>query len=168
MARMTASGTATLTLPTDTQILITREFDAPRHLVWRAWTTPELVARWWHAKRGEVTVVEMDLRVGGRWRQVMVTDDGTEVGFHGRYLEIVPDERLVSTEVYEGLPDGVSEEDGATVNTATFAEADGRTTLTLLIEATSRTSRDAIIESGMEGGLQDALDLLEETARSLV
>jgi uncharacterized protein YndB with AHSA1/START domain len=164
---MTASGTATLTLPTDTQILITWEFDAPRHLVWRAWTTPELVARWWHAKRGEVTVVEMDLRVGGRWRQVMVTDDGTEVGFHGRYLEIVPGERLVSTEVYEGLPDGVSEEDGATVNTATFAEADGRTTLTLLIEATSRTSRDAIIESGMEGGLQDALDLLEETARSL-
>ena len=164
---MRASGTATLTLPTDTQILITREFDAPRQLVWRAWTTPELVARWWHAKRGEVTVVEIDLRVGGRWRQVMVTDNGTEVGFHGQYLEIVPDERLVSTEVYEGLPDGVSEEDGATVNTATFAEADGRTTLTLLIEATSRTSRDAIIESGMEGGLQDALDLLEETARSL-
>jgi len=167
MARMTASGTATLTLPTDTQILITREFDAPRHLVWRAWTTPELVARWWHARRGEVTVVEIDLRVGGRWRQVMVTDNGIEVGFHGRYLEIVPDERLVSTEVYEGLPDGVGEEDGATVNTATFAEADGRTSLTLLIEATSRTSRDAIIESGMEGGLQDALDLLEETARSL-
>ena len=161
------SGTAALTLPTDRQILITREFDAPRHLVWRAWTTPELVGRWWHAKRGEVTVVEIDLRVGGHWRQVMVTDNGTEVGFHGQYLEIVPDERLVSTEVYEGLPEGVSEEDGATVNTATFAEADGRTTLTLLIEATSRVSRDAIIESGMEGGLQDALDLLEETARSL-
>jgi uncharacterized protein YndB with AHSA1/START domain len=164
---MTASRTATLTLPTDTQILITREFDAPRHLVWRAWTTPGLVARWWHAKRGEVTVVEIDLRVGGRWRQVMVADNGTEVGFHGTYLEIVPDERLVSTEVYEGLPDGVSEEDGATVNTVTLAEAGGRTTLTLLIEATSRISRDAIIESGMEGGLQDALDLLEETAQSL-
>jgi uncharacterized protein YndB with AHSA1/START domain len=164
---MTASGTATLTLPTDRQILITREFDAPKHLVWRAWTTPELVARWWHAKRGEVTVVEIDLRVGGHWRQAMVTDNGTEVGFHGQYLEIVPDERLVSTEVYEGLPDGVSEEDGATVNTVTFAEADGRTTMTLLIEATSRISRDAIIESGMEGGLQDALDLLEQTARSL-
>jgi len=167
MKDMTTSGTATLTLPTERQILITREFDAPRHLVWRAWTTPELVGRWWHAKRGEVTVVEIDLRVGGHWRQVMVTDNGTEVGFHGQYLEIVPDERLVSTEVYEGLPEGVSEEDGATVNTATFAEADGRTTLTLLIEATSRVSRDAIIESGMEGGLQDALDLLEETARSL-
>jgi uncharacterized protein YndB with AHSA1/START domain len=164
---MTASGTATLTLPTDRQILITREFDAPKHLVWRAWTTPELVARWWHAKRGEVTVVEIDLRVGGHWRQAMVTDNGTEVGFHGQYLEIVPDERLVSTEVYEGLPDGVSEQDGATVNTVTFAEADGRTTMTLLIEATSRNSRDAIIGSGMEGGLQDALDLLEQTARSL-
>src|SRR5215467_5556166 len=81
MARMTASGTAQVTLPTDRQILITREFDAPRHLVWRAWTTPELVARWWHARRGEVTVVEIDLRVGGHWRQVMVTDNGTEVGF---------------------------------------------------------------------------------------
>lgn len=167
MSDNTTSGTATLTLPTDRQILITRGFDAPRHLVWRAWTTPELVAHWWHAKRGEVTVVEIDLRVGGHWRQVMVTDNGTEVGFHGQYLEIVPDERLVSTEVYEGLPNGVSEEDGATVNTVTFAEADGRTTMTLLIEATSRISRDAIIESGMEGGLQDALDLLEETARSL-
>jgi uncharacterized protein YndB with AHSA1/START domain len=164
---MTTSGTATLTLPTDRQILITRRFDAPRHLVWRAWTTPELVARWWHANRGEVTVVEIDLRAGGRWRQVMVADDGTEVGFHGEYLEVVPDERLVSTEVYEGLPEGVSEEDGATVNTVTFDEVDGRTTVTLLIEATSRESRDAIIESGMEGGLQDALDLLEQTAQAL-
>jgi len=161
------SGTATLTLPTDEQILITREFDAPKHLVYRAWTTPELVRRWWHANRGQVTVVEIDLRVGGKWRSVMVTDDGSEVGFHGEYLEIVPNERIVSTEVFEGLPEGVSEEDAATVNTATFSEADGRTTLTLLIQCTSRTSRDAIIDSGMEAGLQDALDLLEETADSL-
>jgi uncharacterized protein YndB with AHSA1/START domain len=165
---MTSSGRATLTLPTDEQILITREFDAPRHLVYRAWTTPELVKRWWHANRGEVTVVEIDLRVGGKWRFVMVAgDDGFEVGFHGEYLEIVPNEKIVSTEVYEGLPEGVSEEDAATVNTATFAEEDGRTTLTLLIQATSKVSRDAIIESGMEAGLQDALDLLEETAISL-
>jgi uncharacterized protein YndB with AHSA1/START domain len=164
---MTSSGRATLTLPTDEQIMITREFDAPRALVYRAWTTPELVRRWWHAKRGEVTVLEIDLRVGGKWRYVMVADDGFEVGFHGEYLEIVPDERIVSTEVYEGLPEGVTEEQAATVNTATFAEAAGRTTLTLLIEATSKIARDAIIESGMENGLQDALDLLEETARSL-
>jgi uncharacterized protein YndB with AHSA1/START domain len=79
----------------------------------------------------------------------------------------VPDERIVSTEVYEGLPQGVSEEDGATVNTATFAEMDGRTTLTLLIQATSKASRDGIIDSGMEAGLQDALDLLEGVVISL-
>jgi uncharacterized protein YndB with AHSA1/START domain len=166
MAR-TSSGTATLTLPTDEQILVTREFDAPRHLVYRAWTTPELVKRWWHAKRGRVTVVEIDLRVGGKWRYVMVADDGFEVGFHGEYREIVLDERIVSTEVYEGLPEGVTEKQGATLNTVTFTEADGRTTMTMLIQATSKVSRDAIIESGMEDGLQDALDLLEEVATSL-
>jgi uncharacterized protein YndB with AHSA1/START domain len=163
----TSSGTAIVSLPSDEQILITREFNAPRHLVWKAWTTPELVRRWWHANRGEVIVAEIDLRVGGKWRYVSVTPDGVEVAFHGEYREIVPDERLVSTETYEGLPEGVPEEDGTTVNTATFAEVDGRTTLTLLVQAPNKTSRDAIIESGMEAGLQDALDLLEETAISL-
>jgi uncharacterized protein YndB with AHSA1/START domain len=164
---MMSSGTATLTLPTDEQILITREFDAPPHLVYKAWTTPELVRRWWHAKRGVVTVAEIDLRVGGKWRYVAMTDDGTEIAFHGVYREIVPNERIVSTEVYEGLPEGVSEEEGGTLNTATFEETHGRTMLTLLIEATSKVSRDAIVASGMEDGLQDALDLLEEVARSL-
>ena len=167
MTAMTSSGTAKLTLPTDEQIRIERDFDAPKHLVYKAWTTPELVKRWWNAKRGEVTIAEIDLRVGGQWRYVMVTDDGSEVGFHGEYREIVPNERIVSTEVYEGLPEGVSEEEGTTVNTATFTEADGRTTLTLLVQAPSKASRDAIIDSGMEAGLQDALDLLEETAVSL-
>jgi uncharacterized protein YndB with AHSA1/START domain len=167
MDAVTSSGTTTLTLPTDEQILITREFRAPKHLVYKAWTTPELVKRWWHANRGEVTVVEIDLRVGGKWRYVMVADDGFEVGFHGEYREIVANERIVSTEVYEGLPAGVSEHDAATVNTATFTEADRRTTLTLLVQATSKVSRDAIIDSGMEAGLQDALDLLEQVATSL-
>jgi uncharacterized protein YndB with AHSA1/START domain len=158
-----SSGTATVTLPTDEQILITREFDAPKHLVYKAWTTPELVKRWWNAKRGEVTIAEIDLRVGGRWRSVMVTDDGTEVGFHGEYREIVPDERIVSTEVYEGVPDPGE----GTLNTATFTEVDGRTTLTILVQAPSKVVRDAIIDSGMEAGMQDALDLLEEVASSL-
>ena len=72
MAEVTSSGTATVTLPTDEQILITREFDAPKHLVYKAWTTPELVKRWWSAKRGEMTIAEIDLRVGGTWRYVMV------------------------------------------------------------------------------------------------
>ena len=163
----TSSGTATVRLPSDEQILITREFDAPKDLVFEAWTRPDLVKRWWHAKRGEMTVAEIDLRVGGKWRYAMVTEDGFEVAFHGEYLEIVPNERIVSTETYEGVPEDVSEEDATTVNTATFTEADGRTTVTILVQAPSKESRDAIVESGMEDGLQDALDLLEETAVSL-
>jgi uncharacterized protein YndB with AHSA1/START domain len=165
--RVTSSGTAKVTLPTDEQILITREFDAPKHLVYKAFTTPELVKRWWNAKRGEVTVAEIDLRVGGRWRYVMVAENGSEVGFHGEYREIVPDERIVSTEIYEGLPEGVSEEEGGTVNTATFTEVDGRTILTILVQATNKVTRDAIVDSGMEAGMQDAMDLLEEVAISL-
>lgn len=157
----TSSGTAVVTLPADDQILITREFDAPRHLVYKAFTTPELVKRWWSAKRGEVTVAEIDLRVGGKWRYVMVAEGGLEVGFHGEYLEIVPNERIVSTEVFEGMPDAHA------VNTLSLAESDGRTTLTILVQHQSKEHRDAHIESGMEDGLQDALDLLEAVAISL-
>ncbi|HZB23204.1 MAG TPA: ArsR family transcriptional regulator, partial [Gaiellaceae bacterium] len=79
---MTGSRSANVTLPADDQILITREFDAPKHLVYKAYTTPELLRRWWHAKRGEVTVAEIDLRVGGKWRSAMVTPDGMEVAFN--------------------------------------------------------------------------------------
>jgi uncharacterized protein YndB with AHSA1/START domain len=158
---LTSSGTATVTLPTDEQILITREFNAPKELVYKAWTTPELVRRWWHAKRGEVTVAEIDLRVGGEWRYVMVTDDGFEVGFHGEFREIVPNERIVATEVYEGMPDAEA------VNTVTFDEVDGRTTFTILVQHSKKEHRDAHIESGMEAGMQDAFDLLEEIAVSL-
>ena len=158
---MTSSGTATVTLPTDEQILITREFDAPKHLVYEAWTTPELVKRWWHACRGEATIAEIDLRVGGRWRYVMVTEGGMEVGFHGEYREIVPNERIVSTEVYEGYPEGEA------LNTLTLTETGGRTTLTILVQHSSKEHRDAHIDSGMEAGMQDAMDLLEQVAVSL-
>ncbi len=157
----TSSGTAKVTLPTDEQILITREFDAPKHLVYKAWTTPELIRQWWHANRGEMTVAEIDLRVGGTWRYVMIAEGGFEVGFHGEYREIVPNERLVSTEVYEGFPDGEA------LDTLTLAEVDGRTILTILVEHSSKEHRDAHIESGMEDGMQDAMDLLEQVAISL-
>ena len=113
-----SSGTAVVTLPTNTQILITRDFDAPRHLVYKAWTTPELIKRWWSAKRGEVMVADVDLRVGGTWRWVMVTDDGFEVAFHGEYRELIPNERIVSTEVYEGMP----EADAEALNTLTLRD----------------------------------------------
>ena len=161
---VTSSGTAILTLPTDEQILITREFDAPKHLVYEAWTTPELVKRWWHANRGEVKSAEIDLRVGGTWRYVSVTADGFEFGFHGEYREIVPNERIVSTEVYEGIPDA---EEHAALNTLTLAEVDGRTTLTVLVEHPTKEGRDAHINAGMEAGMQDAMDLLEQVASSL-
>src|SRR5438270_3653228 len=112
---VTSSNRAKVTLPTDEQIRIEREFDAPKHLVYQAFTTPELVERWWHANRGDVTSVEIDLRVGGKWRYVMTACGGPEVGFHGEYREIVPGERIVSTEFYEGVPDGVAEEDATTL-----------------------------------------------------
>ena len=161
MVAMTSSGTAVVTLPTDEQILITREFAAPRRLVYKAWTTPELVKRWWSGLRGEVTSVEIDLRVGGTWRYVMVANEGFEVAFHGEYREIVPNERLVSTEVYEGFPDAEA------LDTLTLTEEDGRTTMTILVQHSSKAHRDAHIDSGMEGGMQEAMDLLEQVAVSL-
>ena len=164
MAAVATSGTATVTLPADEQILITREFDAPKHLVYMAWTTPELVKRWWAGRRGNVTQVDIDLRVGGRWRYVMVANKGFEVAFHGQYREIVPNERIVTTEVYEGAPD--PNDEGA-LNIITFAEVAGRTTLTILVDAGTTEVRDLIINSGMEGGMQEGMDLLEDVARSL-
>jgi len=158
---MTNSGKAVVTLPTDTKILITREFDAPRHLVYKAWTTPDLIKRWWAGDRGTVTHVEVDLRVGGSWRYVMTANQGLEVAFHGEYHEIVPNERIVSTEVFEGMPDAPA------LTTNTFTEKDGRTTLTLLVEHSSQVFRDAHVNSGMEDGMQESMDHLEEVAISL-
>jgi uncharacterized protein YndB with AHSA1/START domain len=111
-----------------------------------------------------MTVAEIDLRVGGRWRYVMVAEGGFEVAFHGEYREIVPDERIVHTEVYElpGAPKGEP-----ALNTVTFTEAAGRTTLNLLVETATRKDRDAILDSGMEVGMQEQLELLEQLAISL-
>ena len=158
---VTSSGTAVVTLPTDTEILITREFDAPKHLVYKAWTTPELIKRWWSGDRGEVTIADVDLRVGGRWRYVMTANGGFEVAFHGEYREIVPYERIVSTEVYEAMPEGEA------LNLVTFTDMDGRTILTLLMQLASKEDRDAVINSGMEGGMQEQMDHLEQIAISL-
>ena len=152
--------TAAVTLPADDQILITRAFDAPAADVFKVWTTPALVRRWWHARRGEMTVCEIDLRVGGRWRYAMIAR-GMEVAFHGEYREIVVNERIVHTELYEGAPDHPA------LTTVTFDEIDGRTTVTLLVQHASRQARDMHVQSGMEDGLQDALDLLELEAIAL-
>jgi len=144
-------------------IEIVRVFDAPRELVFKAYTTPELVRRWWAGKRGNVTVAEIDLRVGGRWRYVMVAEGGFEVAFHGEYHEIVPNEKLVNTEIFEGAPEG-----GAALVTCTFEGLDdGRTRLHMLSSVDSQEIRDTIIATGMEGGAQEGLDLLEQIAIEL-
>jgi uncharacterized protein YndB with AHSA1/START domain len=161
---VTSSGTAVVTLPADDQILITRELAAPKHLVYKALTTPELVKRWWSSDYGDMTVADIDLRVGGRWRFVMVTKDGAEVAFHGEYREIVPNERIVSTEVYEGVPDA---DENAAVNTVTLKDANGATMMTVLVQCSSKDVRDAIIDSGMEVGMQKSYDYLERVAVSL-
>jgi uncharacterized protein YndB with AHSA1/START domain len=161
MMAMTSSGTAVVTLPTDTQILITRDFEAPKHLVFKAYTTPELIKRWWGGDRGEVTLAEVDLRVGGKWRYVMTANGGFEVGFHGVYREIITNERIVSTEIFEGAPDAEA------AVTHTFTEKEGRTTLTMLMQLPSREIRDTIINTGMEGGMQESMDHLERVALSL-
>jgi uncharacterized protein YndB with AHSA1/START domain len=161
MVTQSSKGSAVVTLPSDTQILVTREFDAPKHLLYKAWTTPELIKRWWHANRGQVTSVEVDARVGGAWRFVMLADGGFEVGFHGEYQEIVPNERLVFTEVFEGAPEAPA------VTDVRFTEQGGRTTVTILTTHEKQEHRDMHLNSGMEAGLQDALDLMEQVAISL-
>jgi len=155
---VTGRRTAVVTLPADTQILITREFNAPRHLVFLAWTTPELIKRWWSGGRGEVTTAEVDLRPGGRWRYVLAAGDGTEAAFHGEYLQIVPDERIVSTEVYEAIPDAEA------VTTLMLTEMGGRTRLTMLVQHTCRENRDRHLEYG--DSLKQAMDRLERAAIS--
>ncbi len=161
MAAVPSSRTARVTLPADEQILIRREFDAPRHLVYKAWTTPHLVKRWWTGHRGDVTSIDIDLRVGGKWRYVMVANEGSEVAFHGEYREIAPDHRIVHTEVFEGRPDVEA------LTTVTFTEADGRTTLAILVHYDNEQDRDTHY-TYMQDGLQDAMDLLEQTMISLV
>jgi len=163
MSQVTSSSKARVTTPSDTEILIEREFDAPKHLVYKAYTTPELVRRWWPGERGDMETCEIDLRVGGRWRYAMVAKGGFQVAFHGEYSEIVPNERLVTTEVYEGAPPGLEDP----INIVTFEEAGGRTTLSIVMKVESREVRDMIIDSGMEGGLQEGMDILEQVAREL-
>ena len=137
---------------------MTREFDAPVELVWRAYTEPELVSKWWPGKRGTMQSCEIDFRVGGAWRYVMTAGEGFEVAFHGEYQEIVEGERIVNTEVFEGAPGpGI-------VVTSTFAADGDRTVLTMLSECGSQEVRDIIIGSGMECGAQEGLDIMEEIA----
>ena len=146
-----SSTRATVLFPNDRQVLIARSFAASKELSTGPGRPPELVRRWWGANRGEVTVAAIDLRVGGRWRYVLVTPRGHEVAFRGEYRELVENERIVSTELYEAMPDEEA------LSTITFTEEAGLTTLTILVEHASTAARDAHIAAGMEAGVQDAL-----------
>ncbi|HEX3618147.1 MAG TPA: SRPBCC family protein [Solirubrobacteraceae bacterium] len=157
----TTSGSAKVTLPAPDQILIEREFAAPASMVWRVLTEPDLVRRWWHAKRGEITTCEIDLRVGGTWRYAMRPFNGKEFAFYGEFLEIVPSRKIVQTETFEPFPDA------AATNTTTLSEHNGVTQLRILVQHKTVQARDMHINSGMESGLQDAFDLLEQAAVSL-
>lgn len=154
-------GSATVTLPSDHEILITRQFDAPADLVFKAWTTPELVKRWWGFDTSEWLVCDIDLREGGSWRYLTREAGDFEVGFHGEYREIEAPNRLVSTEVYEGFPDA------AALNTMVLDERDGVTTMTVTVVHTCQEHRDGHIASGMEGGMQISMNRLEDLVGEL-
>jgi uncharacterized protein YndB with AHSA1/START domain len=156
-------GSAIVTRTSDTELRVVRVFDAPAALLFEAWTTPELVKRWWGFETSEWIQCDIDLRVGGTWRWV-IKDNGFEVAFRGVYKEISPPHRLVYTELYEGAP-GATDDDAALVTT-TFDEVDGVTTLTQASQMVNKEHLDAAIEWGMEGGMQVSLDRLEDVVRA--
>ncbi len=150
------SNETTLTAePGQPTIVVTRWFDAPADLVYEACTRPELVKQWWGPCNFTVVVCEIDLRVGGAWRNVLRAPDGHEEGFHGVYREIVPRERIVQTFVYEPFPQAEA------IESATLVEHEGRTRLTVTITHQSVENRDAHLQSGMEHGMRDTHERLE-------
>jgi len=146
--------------PSDREIAMTRVFDAPRRLVFDAWTKPELLRRWLGVRAGWTMVVcEVDLKVGGGFRFVLRGPDGRDMGMRGVYREIVPPERSVHMESYDDYP-------GESQVTAVFVEQDGKTTLNATVLYPSREVRDAVIKSGMEHGAAESYDKLAELLAS--
>ena len=148
-------GSATITTPSDREILITRRFDAPAALVFEVWTTPEHVRRWWGFEDMEMLECEIDLRVGGSWRYVVQGRDGEPMSWSGTYREVSPPHRLVSTETFQDQPSTT------TTNTLTIREVDGVPTLEILVRHQTEAQRDGQLASGMETGLQHGLDRFE-------
>ena len=146
-------GILQVTTPSDCEILLTRIFQAPRHLVFEALTKPELLKRWMGPRGWSMVVSEIDLSVGGKWRSVLRSPDGKDMGMSGVYREIAPPERLVSTEAYDDYP-------GETLNTLTLSERDGVTTFTCRILYPSKEIRDMVMNSGMEHGAAECYDKL--------
>jgi len=159
---MTNTGALKITTPSDLEIAMTRVFNAPRRLVFDALTKPELVKQWLLGPPGwSMPVCEIDLRVGGAYRYVWRKDDGREMGMGGVYREIVPQERVVCTELFDEAwyP-------GESLITTTLAEKDGKTTLTTTMRYVSQEARDGVLKSGMESGVAVSYDRLEQLLAS--
>ena len=155
---------AQVTLPSDREVSVARSFKAPRAMVYRAYTEPALVRRWLLGPPGwSMVVCEIDLKVGGKFRYVWRNADGTEMGMHGVFREIIPPERVVQTESFDF---GCDAQSGEAVGTAVLTEQAGRTTLTTTILYPSKEARDATIASGMERGVAAGYDRLAELLAS--
>lgn len=148
---------ATIEIVSDTEIRITRVFEAPRDLVYEAITQPEHVRHWYGCEAMKMVVCEIDFRVGGAWRYVLRMPDGSEHGFHGVYREIEPPARIVSTENYEAI--GPGHEMLAHV---TLTEKNGKTTFENRLVYQSKADRDGHLGSGMEVGMNESMDRLEQ------
>jgi uncharacterized protein YndB with AHSA1/START domain/predicted SnoaL-like aldol condensation-catalyzing enzyme len=156
------AGGAKFTMPSDQEVMMTRVFDVPVKLVWRTYTEPEFIPRWWGPRYLTTTVDKMDLKPGGIWRYVSRAPDGTEYGFHGVFREIVPLERIVWTFEFEGMPGHVS------VDTVTFEEhPDGKTKVTVVSLFENKADRDGMVASGMEGGMTEGTERLDELLRDI-
>jgi uncharacterized protein YndB with AHSA1/START domain len=156
---MKNAGTLQVTTPTDREIVMTRVFDAPRHLVWEAFTRPELLKRWFGPRGWSMTVCEVDLKVGGGFRFVLRSPEGKEMGMRGVYREIVPPERSVHMESFDDYP-------GESQVTGMFVEQEGKTTLTATVLYPSQQVRDIVLKSGMEHGAAESYDRLAELLTS--
>ena len=157
----TAANPLTVTLTSDLEITLSREFEAPRSLVFEAWTRPEHVGRWWGQEGSTLTLCEIDLRPGGEWRYVELAADGNEYPFGGEYLEVVAPERLVHTFVFDVEPFNARP---ATV-TVVFEDLGGRTRVVETTRFQTVADRDAMIDAGMEDGARQAMDRLEALLR---
>lgn len=153
--RIDRTGSAELSLPSDTEIKMVRKFDAPAELVFDVWTTPQHVRNWWGYPEHPMTECTIDLTVGGEYRYAADIPDFGEMAFRGVFKEIDRPHFLVSTEVYEAYPDHEG------VNTMTLTEEDGVTTMVVVMAYDSQETRDAVIESGMEHGLQVSLNRID-------
>ncbi|MFO7323410.1 MAG: SRPBCC family protein [Chloroflexota bacterium] len=147
--------------PGTQSIILTRDFDAPRELVFRAFTDPTLVPKWWGPRGSETTVDKMEVRPGGIWRYVHSNPDGSEDAFHGVYHDVVAPERLVFTFEYEGMPGHVL------LETVVLEERDGKTHVTDTSVFQSVEDRDGMLQSGMEEGATDSWDRLSELLKTL-